>query len=154
MKTEELQELLAGFQASAPVLDEVEQILASSPVEQDDKMGKGWSKVWSQKEKVGRWRPVPQVLGVFVIARPKDGNSINLSWSISLYLFSGTGVKWREAYQSHHQAAQTPTNAGRDQSAEESCHQHKRMDDAVALHRCRVGPHSSKQHANVDMHSV
>ena len=53
MKTEELQELLAGFQASAPVLDEIEQILVSSAVEQEDKGGKGWSKVWSQKDKVG-----------------------------------------------------------------------------------------------------
>ncbi|CAL8461789.1 g1320 [Coccomyxa elongata] len=44
MKTEELQGLLAGFQASAPVLDELEQIFASSPVEQEDKGAKGWSK--------------------------------------------------------------------------------------------------------------
>ncbi len=78
MKTEEFQELLAGFQASAPVLDEIEQILASSPVEQEYKGGKGWSKVWSQKEKVGRWRPIRKcwVVRVFVIARSEDGISM------------------------------------------------------------------------------
>lgn len=52
MKAEELQELLAGFQAAVPVLDETEQLLATDPIQHEDEKVKGWSKVWSQKDKV------------------------------------------------------------------------------------------------------
>lgn len=52
MRSEEIQELLAGFEAAVPVLEETEQLLASPPVEHEDKPNKGWSKVWSQKDKV------------------------------------------------------------------------------------------------------
>ncbi len=53
MKTEDIQDLLAGFEAAVPVLQETEQLLASSPIEYEEKVNKGWSKVWSQKDKVG-----------------------------------------------------------------------------------------------------
>jgi hypothetical protein len=52
MRAEEFQELLAGFQAAVPVLEETEQLLATDPIEHEDKKIKAWSKVWSQNDKV------------------------------------------------------------------------------------------------------